>query len=52
MLIMTVAMLISGFIFAFVTGWLMALVVLATVPVLGIAGYFYMKIIGEKDKKQ
>ena len=51
MLVMTLAMLIAGFVFAFVTGWLMSLVVLATLPALGIAGYFYMSIIGNKDKK-
>lgn len=51
-MIMTIATLIAGFIFAFITGWLMTLVVLATIPALGIAGYFYIKIIGDKDKKQ
>lgn len=30
----------------------MTLVVLATIPALGISGYFYMKVIGEKDKKE
>jgi ATP-binding cassette subfamily B (MDR/TAP) protein 1 len=49
---MTIATLIAGFIFAFITGWLMTLVVLATIPALGIAGYFYIKVIGEKDKKE
>lgn len=52
MLIMTAAMLIAGFVFAFVTGWLMTLVVLAVLPALGISGYFYMKVISEKDKVQ
>lgn len=47
---MTIALIISGFIFAFVTGWLMTFVVLATIPALGISGFFYMKVIGEKDK--
>lgn len=51
-IIMTFATLISGFIFAFVTGWLMTLVVLATIPALGIAGVFYMAVIGEKDKRE
>lgn len=49
---MTVATLIAGFIFAFITGWLMTLVVLATIPALGIAGYFYISVIGEKDKRE
>lgn len=47
---MTFSTLISGFIFAFVTGWLMTLVVLATIPALAIAGVFYMGVIGDKDK--
>ena len=47
---MTIATLVAGFIFAFVTGWLMTLVMLATIPALGIAGYFYIRVIGEKDK--
>jgi hypothetical protein len=46
---MTIATLIAGFVFAFVTGWLMTLVMLATIPALGIAGYFYIRVIGEKD---
>ena len=49
---MTVAMLVAGFVFAFVTGWLMTLVVLATLPALAISGYFYMKVISDKDKVQ
>jgi ATP-binding cassette subfamily B (MDR/TAP) protein 1 len=49
---MTIATLIAGFIFAFVTGWLMSLVVLATLPALAITGYFYIKVIGEKDKRE
>lgn len=28
----------------------MTFVVLATIPALGISGFFYMKVIGEKDK--
>lgn len=46
---MTIATLVAGFVFAFVTGWLMTLVMLATIPALGIAGYFYIRVIGEKD---
>ena len=49
---MTVATLIAGFIFAFVTGWLMTLVILATIPALLISGFFYMKVITEKDKDE
>ena len=47
---MTLSSIIAGFIFAFITGWLMTFVVLATFPALAIAGFFYMKVIGEKDK--
>lgn len=47
---MTVANLIAGFIFAFVTGWLMTFVILAVLPALAISGFFYMKAIGDKDK--
>jgi hypothetical protein len=47
---MTIATLVAGFVFAFVTGWLMTLVMLATIPALGIAGYFYIRVIGEKDR--
>jgi ABC-type multidrug transport system fused ATPase/permease subunit len=48
---MTISILLAGFVFAFITGWLMTLVVLAIIPALGIAGYFYFGIIGNKDKK-
>ncbi len=47
---MTVGTLISGFVFAFVTGWLMTLVLLASLPALAILGGLYMKAIGNKDK--
>lgn len=47
---MTIATLIAGFVFAFVTGWLMTLVIMATLPALAIAGVLYMKAIGDKDK--
>ena len=50
-LIMTIGTLISGFVFAFVTGWLMTLVLLASLPALAIAGVLYMKAIGDKDKE-
>lgn len=42
---MTFSTLLSGFIIAFVTGWLMTLVVLTSIPAFGIAGYFYIKVI-------
>jgi ABC-type multidrug transport system fused ATPase/permease subunit len=49
---MTIGSLIAGFTFAFVSGWLMTLVIMATLPALGIAGFFFMKTIGEKDKNE
>ena len=47
---MTISMLIAGFVFAFITGWLMSLVVLATIPALAISGAIYMSVIGSKDE--
>mgnify|MGYP000884205006 FL=1 len=49
--IMTFAMLISGFVIAYVKGWKMALVMTATMPALIISGIIYMAIIQNKDKK-
>ena len=49
---MTVGMLIAGFIIGFVKGWLLAVVVLAVIPALGIAGFLYMRVIQNKDKRQ
>lgn len=51
MLIMTAAMFVSGFIFAFISGWLMALVVLAAIPGLAIASMGYIAVVANKDKK-
>lgn len=44
-------MLISGFVIAFVKGWKLALVILSTLPLLGVAGFIYVGIIQNKDKK-
>ena len=49
---MAIATLISGFIFAFVTGWLMSLVVFATLPLFGIAGVLFVYALEGKDKKE
>lgn len=46
---MSITTLVAGFAFAFAVGWLMTLVVLATIPALGISGVFYMKVIEGKD---
>jgi len=50
-MIQTFAMFVAGFIIAFVKGWLMTLVVLAAIPVLGIAGIIYMAGIQNKEKR-
>lgn len=47
---MTIGMFITGFIIAFIKGWLMALVVVAAVPVIGIAGTIYMIALEKKEK--
>ena len=49
---MAFATLAAGFVFAFVTGWLMSLVILATIPALGIAGAFYIGSISSKDTRE
>ena len=50
--IMTIATLISGFVFAFITGWLMTLVVMVMVPAIAIAGVFYVSMVASKDEDQ
>jgi hypothetical protein len=47
---MTLAMFVAGFIIAFIKGWLMTLVVLTSIPALGISGYFFITVIQAKDK--
>jgi ATP-binding cassette subfamily B (MDR/TAP) protein 1 len=47
---MTFAMFVAGFIIAFITGWLMTLVTLCSLPVIGITGYFFMSALEGKDK--
>jgi ABC-type multidrug transport system fused ATPase/permease subunit len=42
---MTIGMFIAGFAIAFSTGWLMTLVVLASLPAIGFAGWLYMYAI-------
>jgi ATP-binding cassette, subfamily B (MDR/TAP), member 1 len=49
---MTIAMFIAGFVIAFVYGWLMTLVVLATLPVLAVGGMVYATASAKKDKDQ
>lgn len=49
---MVAATLIAGLIFAFITGWTMTLVLLATFPALAISGTFYVWVIENKDKRE
>ncbi len=42
---------VTGFAIAFAKGWLMTLVVSTTLPVMAMAGYFYLRVIQNKDKK-
>ena len=51
-LIMTIAMLIAGFIIAFIKGWLMTLVVLVSLPVIGLGGVLFSSAVANKDKTQ
>lgn len=48
---MPIATLISGFVFAFVTGWLMTLVILATLPALAISGGIYVSLVSSADEE-
>lgn len=48
---MTVGMFISGFAMAFSIGWLMTVVILATIPLIGITGYIFMWSVQVKDKR-
>ena len=49
---MALSSVLSGFVFAFISGWLMTLVVLSVVPALGIAGVIYISAIMGKDKRE
>ena len=47
--IMTVVMVLAGFIIAFIKGWLMAIVTVSILPALAIASCVYMIVIQKKD---
>jgi ATP-binding cassette subfamily B (MDR/TAP) protein 1 len=49
-LIMTLAMFIAGFAIAFSKGWGMSLVCIASMPVIGLGGFLYVRAISKKDK--
>lgn len=47
---MTISMFIAGFIIAFINGWLMTFVLLASLPLIGVSGYFFINSTQQKDK--
>lgn len=49
-MLMTFGMFVAGFTIAFVTGWLMTLVILTSIPALGFAGFLYISAVQGKDK--
>lgn len=50
-MIQTFAMFVAGFIIAFIKGWKMTFVTLASIPALAIAGAIYVTAIQTKDKR-
>lgn len=51
-MVMVGSMFITGFVVAFIYGWLMTLVVLASLPVIAFGGYLYMSASARKEKEQ
>ena len=51
-IIMTISMFIAGFAIAFIYGWLMALVVIASLPVIAIGGILFATATAKKDTEQ
>ena len=49
---MPIATLISGFVFAFISGWLMSLVVIASLPALAFAGIMYVTVLSSNEEEQ
>ena len=49
---MSISMFIAGFTIAFVYGWLMALVVTASLPVIAFGGILYAIASGKKNTDQ
>ena len=49
-ILMTIGMFIAGFAIAFSKGWLMTLVILCSIPAIGISGYFFVTALQNKDK--
>jgi ATP-binding cassette, subfamily B (MDR/TAP), member 1 len=51
-LIMVISMFVTGFVIAFIYGWLMTLVVILALPVIAFGGYLFMKASASKDLEQ
>lgn len=51
-LIMVLSMLITGVVIAFVHGWVMTLVMISSLPVIGLGGYLFMSVSANKEKLQ
>ena len=51
-IIMSISMFIAGFTIAFVYGWLMALVVTASLPAIALGGILYAIASGKKNTDQ
>ena len=49
---MIISVFITGFIIAFIYGWLMTLVVICALPVIAFGGYLFMQAIERKGKEQ
>jgi ATP-binding cassette, subfamily B (MDR/TAP), member 1 len=50
-LIMTISTFASGLIIAYINGWLMALVITASLPAVAFGGYLYSSAISKKDSE-
>ena len=49
---MPISSVIAGFVFAFIEGWLMTLMMIALLPPLGVAALIFMYTIHNKEKKK
>ena len=47
---MTLSMFVAGFVIAFIYGWLMTLVVAASLPLIAYGGYLFASASAKKDK--
>lgn len=49
-LVMTFSLIIASFVFAFITGWLLAIVATAMIPAMIITGLIFAMVVGHQDK--